>query len=130
MLTLPSLIGSAREDGCGCQSTATGKGRQAVCEKLLFGMAQGRATCRRVVQREKHGAVPVGEDSAKQGVEMEATRTMALKFKVKLKDEIPAELVNLYVERDGAWLLDVEGAVCVRARFPTSLLGHETLSAW
>ena len=36
---------------------------------------------------------------------------MALKFKLKTKDEIPAELVNLYVERDGAWLLDVDGAV-------------------
>ena len=36
---------------------------------------------------------------------------MALKFKVKSKDEIPAELANLYVERDGAWLLDVDGAV-------------------
>ena len=36
---------------------------------------------------------------------------MALKFKLKTKDEIPAELVNLYLERDGAWLLDVEGAV-------------------
>ena len=36
---------------------------------------------------------------------------MALKFKLKSKDEVPAELVNLYVERDGAWLLDVEGAV-------------------
>ena len=36
---------------------------------------------------------------------------MALKFKVKSKDEVPAELVNLYVERDGAWLLDVDGAV-------------------
>ena len=36
---------------------------------------------------------------------------MALKFKAKSKDEIPAELVNLYAERDGAWLLDVDGAV-------------------
>lgn len=36
---------------------------------------------------------------------------MALKFKVKSKDEVPAELVNLYVERDGAWLLDVDGVV-------------------
>ncbi len=36
---------------------------------------------------------------------------MALKFKLKSKDEDPAELVNLYVERDGAWLLDVDGAV-------------------
>jgi len=42
---------------------------------------------------------------------MEATRIMALKFKVKSKDEVPAELVNLYVERDGAWLLDVDGVV-------------------
>ena len=36
---------------------------------------------------------------------------MALKFKLKSKDEVPAELSNLYVERDGAWLLDVDGAV-------------------
>ena len=36
---------------------------------------------------------------------------MALKFKFKSKDEIPAEHLALYAERDGAWLLDVEGAV-------------------
>ena len=36
---------------------------------------------------------------------------MALKFKFKTKDEIPAEHLPLYAERDGAWLLDVEGAV-------------------
>ena len=36
---------------------------------------------------------------------------MALKFKLKSKDEAPVELQNLYVEREGAWLLDVEGAV-------------------
>ena len=36
---------------------------------------------------------------------------MPLKFKVKSKDEIPAELQALYVERDGGWLLDAEGAV-------------------
>jgi len=35
---------------------------------------------------------------------------MALKYKVKLKDEIPAEQQSLYVERDGAWTLDVDGA--------------------
>ena len=34
---------------------------------------------------------------------------MALKFKYKTKDEIPAELQSLYVERDGAWTLDAEG---------------------
>lgn len=34
---------------------------------------------------------------------------MALKFKVKSKDEIPAELATHYVERDGAWVLDAEG---------------------
>ena len=56
-----------------------------------------------MAQRERRGAVPVREDSEKQGVEMAAARIMALKFKVKTKDEIPAELVNLYVERDGAW---------------------------
>jgi hypothetical protein len=36
---------------------------------------------------------------------------MALKYKLKSKDEVPAELHNLYVERDGAFLLDVDGAV-------------------
>jgi hypothetical protein len=36
---------------------------------------------------------------------------MALKFKLKSKEEVPAEHAGLYVERDGAWLLDVEGAV-------------------
>jgi hypothetical protein len=36
---------------------------------------------------------------------------MALKFKFKSKEEIPAEQAGLYVERDGVWLLDVDGAV-------------------
>jgi hypothetical protein len=36
---------------------------------------------------------------------------MALKFRYPSKDEIPAEHVSLYAERDGAWLLDVDGAV-------------------
>jgi len=36
---------------------------------------------------------------------------MALKFKFKSKDEIPADHLPLYAERDGAWVLDVEGAV-------------------
>src|SRR5512137_3077394 len=35
---------------------------------------------------------------------------MALKFKFKSKDEIPTEQQALYVERDGAWMLDVDGA--------------------
>src|ERR1019366_7593491 len=35
---------------------------------------------------------------------------MALKFEFKSKDEIPAEQQALYVERDGAWTLDVDGA--------------------
>lgn len=36
---------------------------------------------------------------------------MPLKFKVKTKDEIPAEHLPFYAERDGAWVLDVDGAV-------------------
>jgi hypothetical protein len=36
---------------------------------------------------------------------------MALKFKCKTKDEVPAEHFSLYAERDGAWCLDVDGAV-------------------
>lgn len=36
---------------------------------------------------------------------------MSLKFKFKTKDEIPADHLPLYAERDGVWMLDVEGAV-------------------
>src|SRR4051794_20396788 len=36
---------------------------------------------------------------------------MPIKFKVKTKEEVPAELQSLYVERDGAFVLDAEGAV-------------------
>jgi hypothetical protein len=36
---------------------------------------------------------------------------MALKFKCKSKDEVPAEQAALYVEREGEWMLDVEGVV-------------------
>ncbi len=36
---------------------------------------------------------------------------MALKFKIKSKDEVSAEVQALYVERDGALVLDVDGAV-------------------
>lgn len=36
---------------------------------------------------------------------------MALKFKFKTREEIPAEHVNLYVERDGAFVLDADGVV-------------------
>ncbi len=35
---------------------------------------------------------------------------MALKFKYKTKEEVPADVAALYVEREGAWLLDVDGA--------------------
>jgi len=38
-------------------------------------------------------------------------RNMPLKYKFKSKDEVPAEHLSLYTERDGAWVLDVEGAV-------------------
>jgi hypothetical protein len=36
---------------------------------------------------------------------------MALKFKFNSKEEVPAEQQTFYVERDGAWVLDVEGVV-------------------
>ena len=36
---------------------------------------------------------------------------MALKFKFKSREEVPADQQALYVERDGAWMLDVDGAV-------------------
>jgi hypothetical protein len=36
---------------------------------------------------------------------------MPLKFKYATKQEIPAEHQSLYVERDGAWLLDADGIV-------------------
>ena len=34
---------------------------------------------------------------------------MSLKYKVKSKDEVAPEFLNLYVEKDGVFLLDVEG---------------------
>lgn len=34
---------------------------------------------------------------------------MALKYKFKTREEIPADQVNLYVERDGGFVLDAEG---------------------
>lgn len=36
---------------------------------------------------------------------------MTLKFKIKWKDEVPAEHFSLYTKRDGAWHLDLDGAV-------------------
>lgn len=36
---------------------------------------------------------------------------MALKYKFKTREEIPAELQSLYVEREGAWTLDADGVV-------------------
>src|SRR5438045_1804559 len=36
---------------------------------------------------------------------------MALKFKYKTKEEVPAESLPFYVEREGAFVLDVDGAV-------------------
>src|SRR5688572_16813167 len=36
---------------------------------------------------------------------------MALKYKIKSREEVPAEHANLYVERDGAFVLDAEGVV-------------------
>ena len=36
---------------------------------------------------------------------------MPLKYKYATKQEIPAEQQSLYVERDGAWLLDADGVV-------------------
>lgn len=40
-----------------------------------------------------------------------STDIMALKFKFKSREEIPAAQAGLYVERDGVWFLDVDGAV-------------------
>jgi len=41
---------------------------------------------------------------------------MALKLKFKAKEEIPAEQQPLYVERDGEWVLDVDGGVVDRTK--------------
>jgi hypothetical protein len=41
---------------------------------------------------------------------------MALKPKVKSKDEVAAEMQPLYVEREGEWVLDVEGGMIDRAK--------------
>ena len=36
---------------------------------------------------------------------------MPLKFKYDSKDQVPAEQMPFYAERDGAWILDVDGVV-------------------
>jgi hypothetical protein len=36
---------------------------------------------------------------------------MALKYKIKAREEVPAELANFYVEREGAFILDAEGVI-------------------
>jgi hypothetical protein len=36
---------------------------------------------------------------------------MPMKYKVNSKDEIPPELQSYYLQRDGAWFLDADGAV-------------------
>jgi len=36
---------------------------------------------------------------------------MALKYKIKAREEVPAELQSFYVEREGAFVLDAEGVV-------------------
>ena len=45
-----------------------------------------------------------------EGETRERGTILTLKIKHPSKDEIPAQLQSLYVERDGAWVLDVEGA--------------------
>ena len=42
---------------------------------------------------------------------------MSLKYKAKTKDEIPPEHQSLYVERDGVWTLNVDGALA-KSDFP------------
>jgi hypothetical protein len=52
---------------------------------------------------------------------------MALRFKYTAKDEIPAEHSSLYVERDGAFMLDAEGVV-EKARFDESRASNAALT--
>jgi hypothetical protein len=40
---------------------------------------------------------------------------MQLKFKYSTREEIPAEQQEFYIERDGAWYADVQGAVDAEA---------------
>ncbi len=41
---------------------------------------------------------------------------MSMKFRFKSKEEIPAEQQALYVERDGEWVLDVDGGAVEKAK--------------
>ena len=45
---------------------------------------------------------------------------MALKYKYKTKDEVPEALASHYVERDGSWVLEAEGAA-EKARVDTDV---------
>ena len=47
---------------------------------------------------------------------------MALKLKYKTKEEVPAELQTIYVERDGEFALDVDGVV--RPNLPVGFSDH------
>src|SRR5689334_21359762 len=53
--------------------------------------------------------------------------SMKLKFKFKAKDEIPSDHLPLYAERDGAWFLDVDGAVD-KSRLDELLHSNATLA--
>jgi hypothetical protein len=52
---------------------------------------------------------------------------MALRFKYTAKDEIPAEHLSLYVEREGAFVLDAEGVV-EKTRFDESRASNAALA--
>ena len=60
---------------------------------------------------------------------------MALKYRYQKKEEIPAEHVALYVERNGGFELDAEGAVpaealqAVNARLETALIDDGVVTA-
>jgi len=51
---------------------------------------------------------------------------MALKFKFKAREEVPAELQSFYVEREGAFVLDAEGVV-EKAKLDEFRTGNVTL---
>jgi hypothetical protein len=42
---------------------------------------------------------------------VERRAQMPIKYKVKSKEELPADYAGLYVQRDDAWVLEIEGAV-------------------
>lgn len=90
------------------------KTRQEELGKFWCGVLRARAATFVAVRPKRfslHPLRPYFENSMLEDECAETRLSMALKFKFKSREEVPAEHLSLYAERDGAWVLDVDGVV-------------------